>query len=237
MDPLYEGKAKKMWPTDDPHVLRMEFKDDATAFNALKKAQFENKGRLNKAITLLMYQMLGAKGVPTHLVGDVDDTSLLVKRVEILLVEVIVRNAAAGSFVKRTGMAEGTRFKQPIVEFSYKSDELADPLINDDYIREMGLATAGECAFLKQQALVVNSVMIEFFKKAGLDLIDFKIEFGRLAEDPAKIVLADEISPDTCRLWDLATGRKMDKDRFRQDLGNVMEAYAEVLARVQQIGA
>jgi phosphoribosylaminoimidazole-succinocarboxamide synthase len=235
MELLYEGKAKKLFATDDPNVLRMEFKDDATAFNALKKAQFENKGRMNKAITLLMYRMLEDKGVPTHLVADVDDINLLVKKVQILLVEVIVRNVAAGSFCKRTGVAEATPFGQPIVEFSYKSDELGDPLINDDYVREMGLATPEECAFLKEQALVINQVMIDFFRKAGLKLVDFKIEFGRLAEDPAKIVLADEISPDTCRLWDIETGRKMDKDRFRQDLGDVMGAYAEVLERVGKV--
>ncbi len=236
MEPVYEGKAKRMWATDDPQVLRMEFKDDATAFNALKKAKFENKGRLNKAITLLVYRMLGERGVATHLVADVDATSLLVRRVEILLVEVIVRNAAAGSFVKRTGMAEGTRFGQPVVEFSYKSDELGDPLINDDYVREMQLATADECALLRREALVVNEVLGGFFRQAGLDLVDFKIEFGRLPDDRARIVLADEVSPDTCRLWDVATGRKMDKDRFRQDLGNVMEAYAEVLERVGKLG-
>jgi phosphoribosylaminoimidazole-succinocarboxamide synthase len=236
MEPLYEGKAKKLWPTDDPNVLRMEFKDDATAFNALKKAQFENKGKLNKAITLLMYRMLEDKGVPTHLVADVDETNLLVKKVDILQVEVIVRNVATGSFVKRIGVEDGMRFKKPIVEFSYKSDEMGDPLINTDYARELGLATEEECAFLKKQALVINDVMIDFFKKAGLDLIDFKIEFGRLAEDPSRIVLADEISPDTCRLWDIETGKRMDKDRFRQDLGDVMEAYAEVLARVEKAG-
>jgi len=236
MDPLYEGKAKRMWKTDDPNVLRMEFKDDATAFNALKKAQFENKGKLNKAITLLMYRMLEDKGVPTHLVADIDETNLLVKNVDILQVEVIVRNVATGSFVKRIGVEDGMRFKLPIVEFSYKSDEMGDPMINDDYARELGLATPEECAFLKKQALVINDVMIDFFKKAGLELIDFKIEFGRLASDPATIVLADEISPDTCRLWDIETGEKMDKDRFRQDLGNVMEAYAEVLERVEKAG-
>ena len=233
MEPLYEGKAKRLYTTDDPNVLRMEYKDEATAFNAESKAVFEDKGRLNKAITLLMYQMLEKKGTLTHLVADVDEVNLLVKKVDILLVEVIVRNQAAGNFSKRMGVQEGTKFKTPIVEFSYKSDELGDPLINDDYAREMGLATPEECAFLKEQALIINGVMIDFFKECGLGLVDFKIEFGRLAEDPSKIVLADEISPDTCRLWDLKTGEKMDKDRFREDLGGVMEAYAEVLERVQ----
>lgn len=234
MQPIYEGKAKRLYTTDQENVLRMEFKDDATAFNALKKAQFENKGRMNKAITLLIYKMFQDKGVPTHLVADVDDVNLLVKKVDILQVEVIVRNIAAGSFSKRMGVAEGTKFETPIVEFSYKSDELGDPLINDDYAREMKLATMAECQFLREQALVINNTLIEFFKQCGLTLVDFKIEFGRLAENPSVIVLADEVSPDTCRLWDIATGAKMDKDRFRQDLGNVMEGYAEVLARLSK---
>ncbi len=179
MEPLYEGKAKKLFTTDDPNVLRMEFKDDATAFNAEKKAQFENKGKLNKAITLLIYEMLEDHGVPTHLADDIDEITIDVKKVDILLVEVIVRNVAAGSFSKRMGVKEGTHFKNPIVEFSYKSDELGDPLINDDYAREMGLATPEESAFLKKQALVVNLVLLEFFKECGMRLIDFKIEFGR----------------------------------------------------------
>lgn len=232
MKPIYEGKAKRLYTTDDPNVLRMEYKDEATAFNALKKAEFENKGRLNTAITLAIYKMLETKGVETHLIGQIDDINLLVKRVDILMVEVIVRNIAAGSFSKRMGVAEGTVFKQPIVEFSYKSDALADPIINDDYAREMGLATPEECAELKAKALIVNEVMIDFFKRCGLKLVDFKIEFGRTKDSDAKIVLADEISPDTCRLWDMETGKKLDKDRFRQDLGDVMEGYAEVLKRV-----
>ena len=193
MEPIYEGKAKRLYTTDNPNVLRMEYKDDATAGNGAKKAQFENKGRMNKAITLVIYRMLESKGVKTHLVADVDDINIDVKKVSILPLEVIVRNIAAGSFSRRMGVKEGTPFKKPIVEFSYKDDSLGDPFINDDY----------------------------------------KIEFGRLAEDPSQIVLADEISPDTCRLWDIKTGEKMDKDRFRQDLGNVMEAYEEVLSRLQ----
>lgn len=232
MQPIYEGKAKRLYTTDDPQVLRMEYKDDATAFNALKKAQFENKGKLNKAITLLMYQMLEEKGVPTHLVADFDETNLLVKKVEILQVEVIVRNLAAGSFSKRMGVELGTAFAIPIVEFSYKSDALGDPLINDDYARELKLATPEECAFLKKQALVINEVLAKFFLECGLKLVDFKIEFGKDAT--GQIVLADEVSPDTCRLWDAATGEKMDKDRFREDLGGVMEGYQEVLTRISR---
>lgn len=234
MEPLYEGKAKRLYTTDEPEILRMEFKDEATAFNAEKKAVFESKGRLNKAITLLLYRLLEDKGVRTHLAADGDEINLMVRKVDIVMVEVIVRNFAAGSFSKRVAVAEGTPFKTPIVEFSYKSDELSDPLINDDYAREMGLATEEECAYLKQQALVVNEVLKEFFLKTGLRLIDFKIEFGRLSN--GEIVLADEVSPDTCRLWDVETGQKLDKDRFRQDLGNVMEGYQEVLRRIEQAG-
>jgi phosphoribosylaminoimidazole-succinocarboxamide synthase len=231
MEPFYEGKAKKLFTTDDPNVLRMEFKDDATAFNAEKKEQFENKGRLNKAITLLIFEMLEDRGIPTHLEADVDEITIEVKKVDILLVEVIVRNVAAGSFSKRMGVKEGTPFRKPIVEFCYKSDELGDPLINDDYAREMGLATPEESAFLKKQALGVNLVLLEFLKECGMRLIDFKIEFGRSVE--GDLILADEISPDTCRLWDSETGEKMDKDRFRQDLGGVMEGYEKVLERVR----
>lgn len=234
MEPIYEGKAKRLFTTDDPNVLRMEYKDDATAFNAEKKAEFENKGRLNTAITLALYRMLEAKGVETHLLDQIDDINLLVKNVDILMVEVIVRNVAAGSFCKRVGVDEGKVFDQPIVEFSYKSDELGDPLINSDYAREMGLATPEECAELKEKALIVNEVMIDFFQRCGLKLVDFKIEFGRTKDDEAKIVLADEISPDTCRLWDVETGKKLDKDRFRHDLGDVMGAYEEVLKRVEE---
>jgi phosphoribosylaminoimidazole-succinocarboxamide synthase len=236
MEPLYEGKAKRMWATADPLVLRMEFKDDATAFNGEKKAVFAEKGRLNNAISTLIYGFLEKEGVPTHFVRQIDATNVEVKKVEILMIEVIVRNIAAGSFCKRTGVEEGRVFSQPIIEFSLKSDELGDPLINDDYIRELKLATPEELAFLRDSALKVNRILGEFFAKAGLKLVDFKIEFGRLAGDPKTIVLADEISPDGCRLWDLKTGEKMDKDRFRRDLGNVMEAYAEVLERVKALG-
>lgn len=236
MTPLYEGKAKRLWATENPHTLRMEFKNDATAFNGEKKAQFENKGRLNNEISTLIYGFLEKEGVPTHFVRQIDETNVEVKKVEILMVEVIVRNLAAGSFCKRTGIEEGKVFSQPIIEFSYKSDALGDPLINDDYIREMGLASADDLAFLRAAALKVNAILSDFFAKAGLKLVDFKLEFGRLEEDPSQIVLADEISPDGCRLWDLETGEKMDKDRFRRDLGGVMEAYEEVLGRLKAQG-
>ena len=234
MEPIYEGKAKRLYTTDDPNVLRMEYKDSATAFNGEKKEDFENKGRFNKAITLIIYRMLEEKGVKTHLVQDVDDINLLVNKVSIMPLEVIVRNVAAGSFSKRMGVTEGTAFKKPIVEFSYKDDALGDPFINDDYAREMGAATEEEMAYIKQQVLIINEVLKEFFLQAKLRLIDFKVEFGRLSTDPSQIVLADEISPDTCRLWDVETGKKMDKDRFRRGLGGFMEAYAEVLERLSK---
>ncbi len=234
MTPLYEGKAKRLWATDRPDTLRMEFKNDATAFNGEKKASFENKGRLNNAISTLLYLYLEKEGIPTHFVRQIDETNVEVKKVEILMVEVIVRNFSAGSFCKRTGMEEGHAFSRPVIEFSYKSDALGDPLINDDYIREMGLATPEDLVHLRESALRVNRILGEFFAKCGLRLVDFKLEFGRLVSDPSTIVLADEISPDGCRLWDLKTGDKMDKDRFRRDLGNVMEAYEEVLKRLRE---
>ncbi len=233
MQPIYEGKAKRLWETDDASTLRMEFKNDATAFNGEKKASFESKGRLNNAISTLIYKYLESVGVPTHFVRQIDETNVEVKRVDILMVEVIVRNVSAGSFSKRTGMEEGVPFSQPIIEFSYKSDELGDPLINDDYIREMKLATPEDLAHLRKSALKVNEILSGLFAETGLRLVDFKLEFGRLKSDPSTIVLADEISPDGCRLWDLKTGEKMDKDRFRRDLGNVMEAYEEVLGRLK----
>lgn len=234
---LYEGKAKRLWATENPNTLRMEFKNDATAFNGEKKASFENKGRLNNEISTLIYGFLETAGIPTHFVRQIDATNVEVKKVSILMVEVIIRNQSAGSYCKRTGIEEGRLFSQPVIEFSYKSDELGDPLINDDYIREMGLATPDDLAHLRKSALAINSILIDFFSKCGLRLVDFKLEFGRLVEDPSIIVLADEISPDGCRLWDIKTGEKMDKDRFRRDLGGVMEAYQEVLGRLKEVTA
>ncbi len=235
MEALYEGKAKRLWATEDPHVLRMQFKNDATAFNGEKRAQFESKGRLNNTISTLIYQYLERKGVATHFISQLDETNVLVKKVDIVMVEVIVRNVSAGSYCKRTGEPEGQDFSAPIIEFSLKSDELGDPLVNDDYIRELKLATTAELVQLREQALIVNGLLIDLFASAGLRLVDFKLEFGRLSNDPHRLVLADEISPDGCRLWDLNTGEKMDKDRFRRDLGQVMEAYQEVLNRLQQL--
>jgi phosphoribosylaminoimidazole-succinocarboxamide synthase len=230
---IYEGKAKRLYETDDSNIVRMEFKDEATAFNAEKKAVFADKGRLNKAVTLALYKMLEKEGVRTHFVADQDEVNLLVRRVEIVQIELVVRNYVAGSLQKRTGLPEGHKLQQPIVETYYKDDALGDPIINEEHIRELNLATPEELAVMHESGLEINRIMSEFFEKAGMKLVDFKLEYGRLLPDKKEIVLADEISPDTCRLWDLATGEKMDKDRFRQDLGQVMEKYAEVLTRVE----
>ncbi len=233
MSLLYEGKAKKLFTTDHPQELLMEFKNSATAFNGVKKAEFENKGRFNKALTLLLYRALEARGVPTHFVRDAGEISLVVKKVSIIPIELVVRNIIAGSLAKRTGLPEGQKLRQPIVELYYKDDALGDPIINEDHVRELQIATPDEVAQLKSAGLRVNELLQDVFAKAGLTLVDFKLEFGRLDADPSTLVLADEISPDTCRLWDAKTGEKMDKDRFRQDLGNVMESYAEVLRRLE----
>ncbi len=230
---LYEGKAKRLYDTAQPDELLMEFKDDATAFNGQKHALFENKGRMNQALSLLLMQLLEKEGVATHFVRQVDETHMIVKNVEIIKVEVVVRNVAAGSLCKRTWFEEGTKLKEPIVEYFLKDDDLGDPMISDDHVRAMDLAKPGELAQIKADALRINAILKAFFAKPGLNLIDFKLEFGRLASDPSTIILADEITPDTCRLWDLETGEKMDKDRFRRDLGNVMESYAEVLKRAK----
>lgn len=232
---LYEGKAKRLFDTGHAHELLMEFKNDATAFNGKKKAAFEDKGRLNKALSLHLLRLLENSGIATHLIADHDETHLLVKSVEIILIEVVVRNIACGSLCKRTGLPEGQVLKQPIVEFYYKNDALGDPMINQDHVRELGLATQDELARVKASALEVNGILAAFFLKAGMRLVDFKLEFGRLTVDPATIVLADEITPDTCRLWDVKTGEILDKDRFRRDLGKVMESYAEVLKRVEHV--
>lgn len=239
--PIYEGKAKRLYATENPNILRMEYKDTATAGNGAKKEEFENKGRLNKAITLATYKMLHRHSIPTHLIEDIDETNLKVAKVNIIPLEVIVRNIAAGSFSRRMGVTEGTKFKQPIVEFSYKDDSLGDPFINDDYAREMGAATSAECQILRTYALRVNKCLQEFFDEAGMTLVDFKLEFGKPTNpdvlpnwDGVGIILADEITPDTCRLWDKATGKKMDKDLFRQNIGGLIEAYAEVLNRIEK---
>jgi phosphoribosylaminoimidazole-succinocarboxamide synthase len=235
MDLIYEGKAKKLFTTENPNELRMVFKDDATAFNGEKKGNFANKGRLNKKLSLLLYELLEREGVATHFSRDDGPETLIVKRVEIVQVEVVVRNIVAGSLKKRTGLPEGQRLRQPIIECYYKSDELGDPLINDEHIRELNLARGDEIEKIKRSALKVNRVLSSFFARANLTLVDFKLEFGRLFPDKHNIVLADEITPDTCRLWDTETGQKLDKDRFRQDLGDLIEGYSEVLSRVEHV--
>jgi phosphoribosylaminoimidazole-succinocarboxamide synthase len=211
----------------------MVFKDDATAFNGEKKGSFANKGKLNKQLSLHLYRLLEREGIATHFARDDGPESLIVKRVEIVQIEVVVRNMVAGSLKKRTGLPEGQRLRQPIIECYYKSDALGDPMINDEHIRELNLARGDALEKIKRSALKVNRVLSAFFARANLTLVDFKLEYGRLYPDKHNIVLADEISPDTCRLWDSETGQKMDKDRFRQDLGDLIEGYSEVLQRVE----
>ena len=230
---IYEGKAKILYEGPEPGTLIQYFKDDATAFNAQKKGTINGKGVINNRISEYVFTRLSHIGIPTHFIRRLNMREQLVRQVEIVPIEVVVRNVAAGSICKRLGLEEGQPLPHTLIEYCYKDDSLGDHFINDDYAREMNAATEEECVFLKNQARIVNDVLIDFFKQVGLTLVDFKIEFGRLAEDPSQIVLADEISPDTCRLWDIKTGEKMDKDRFRQDLGNVMEAYEEVLSRLQ----
>lgn len=230
MEPIYEGKAKRLYTTDNPNVLRMEYKDDATAGNGAKKAQFENKGRMNKAITLVIYRMLESKGVKTHLVADVDDINIDVKKVSILPLEVIVRNIAAGSLSKRLGLPEGTKLSKTVLEFCYKDDELGDPMVNRYHIAAMGWATEEEMDLICRYSLKINDVLTAYLKDLNIELIDFKLEFGKTSD--GTIVLADEISPDTCRFWDSVTHEKLDKDRFRRDLGGVEDAYHEIMKRL-----
>lgn len=226
---LYEGKAKKVFLTDDPDVLIVSYKDDATAFNGQKKGTISGKGAINNRMTNYLFQIIEKHGVPTHFVSELNDRETAVRRVEIVPLEVIVRNVAAGSFSKRLGVPEGIPLAEPTIEFSYKNDELGDPLINTSHARALELATADEIDTIKEYAFKVNDILKEEYLKAGLQLIDFKLEFGRFH---GKIILADEISPDTCRLWDVQSGEKLDKDRFRRDLGNVEEAYMEVARRI-----
>ena len=226
---LYEGKAKKVFATDNADVVLVSYKDDATAFNGLKKCQIAGKGVINNRCTNLIFKMLEKHGIPTHYIEEVSPTDTFVKKVQIVPLEVIVRNVAAGSFSKRYGVEEGTPLKSTGFEFSYKNDDLGDPMINDFYALSLGLATREEIKTIEDMAFKINDLLIGFFKKIGLDLIDFKLEFGRYK---GQIILADEISPDTCRLWDSVTHEKLDKDRFRRDLGGVEEAYEEVMRRL-----
>ena len=226
---LYEGKAKKVFLTEDPDALIVSYKDDATAFNGLKKGTITGKGAINNRMSNYLFQIIEREGVPTHYVQEISDRETVVRKVEIVPLEVIIRNVAAGSFSKRLGVSEGTELVEPTIEFSYKNDELEDPLINSYFAKALKLATQDELETIKKYAFMVNDILRVEFLKAGLRLIDFKIEFGRFH---GKIILADEISPDTCRLWDAKTGEKLDKDRFRRDLGNVEEAYIEVAKRL-----
>ncbi len=229
LEQLYEGKAKKVFKTEDPDVLIVDYKDDATAFNGLKKGTIVGKGVINNKMSNHIMSLLEKEGVPTHLVKELSDRETAVKKVEIVPLEVIIRNVSAGSFAKKLGIEEGRKLLCPTLEFSYKDDALGDPMINSYYAMAIGAATKEEIDAITKYAFKVNEVMIRYFESIGIELIDFKIEFGRYH---GQIILADEISPDTCRLWDINTHEKLDKDRFRRDLGNVEDAYQEVFKRL-----
>ena len=234
LDILYEGKAKILYPTDDPDILLTHFKDDATAFNAQKRGSIVGKGEMNCAISTHLFQLLEAKGIPTHWIDSPAPTEMRVRAVKIVPIEVVVRNIAAGSLCRETGLALGTVLKQPLVEFYYKNDSLGDPMLTLDRLFLLELATPEQVEQLRQMALQINQILVQFFQDCGITLVDFKLEFGTDAN--GKLILADEISPDTCRLWNQAASdpqqRILDKDRFRQDLGNVEDAYRQVLDRV-----
>ncbi|MGV2620774.1 phosphoribosylaminoimidazolesuccinocarboxamide synthase [Halobacillus sp. ACCC02827] len=230
---LYEGKAKRVYvTTDDQERLVLSYKDDATAFNGKKKSEFAGKGRLNNLITSKVFQYLHKQGIPTHFIEALNDTEQLVKRTTIIPLEVVVRNKAAGSITKRLGIEEKTRFHPPIIELFYKKDELNDPLINDVHAYHLTDVKEQELTFIKEQALIINEQLIALFQSAGLELADFKLEFGRLPD--GTIVLSDEVSPDTCRLWDIKTGQKMDKDVFREEIGSLIEVYENILQRLEE---
>ena len=226
---LYEGKAKKVYTTENPDVLIVDYKDDATAFNGVKKGTIVGKGVVNNRMTNHIFKMLEEKGNPTHFIEELSDRETAVKKVEIVPLEVIVRNVAAGSFSKKLGIEEGFRLLSPTLEFSYKNDELGDPMINDYYAVAIGAATREEIDKITELVFKINEILVDYFKSIKVDLIDFKVEFGRYK---GQIILADEISPDTCRFWDSETHEKLDKDRFRRDLGHVEEAYEEIYRRI-----
>ena len=228
---LYEGKAKKVFETDDPSLLIVSYKDDATAFNGLKKGSIAGKGVINNQMSNYLMALIEKEGIPTHFIRELSDRDTLVRRVAIIPLEVIVRNIAAGSFAKNYGVSEGTVFDRPTVEFSYKNDALGDPLIAPSHILALHLVTEKELDTVSGYALRINEILRSFWSKRGITLVDFKIEFGKTPD--GTVILADEISPDTCRLWDTATGTRLDKDRFRRDLGNVEEAYIEVMKRLK----
>lgn len=227
---LYEGKAKKVFATDNPELCIVDYKDDATAFNGLKKGTIEGKGVINNRVTNHLMKMLEDKGIPTHFVEEISDRETIVKKVSIVPLEVIVRNIAAGSLSKRLGIPEGRKLAKTVLEFSYKNDDLGDPMINDYHVFAMELATDEELTKIKNMAFAVNDILTEYLADLNIELIDFKLEFGKTSD--GEIVLADEISPDTCRFWDSKTHEKLDKDRFRRDLGGVEDAYKEILKRL-----
>ncbi|MEF9894227.1 MAG: phosphoribosylaminoimidazolesuccinocarboxamide synthase [Clostridia bacterium] len=227
---LYEGKAKKVFATNDPDFCIVDYKDDATAFNGLKKGTIEGKGVINNRVTNHLMKMLEKEGIPTHFVEELSARETLVKRVKIVPLEVIVRNIAAGSLAKRLGIAEGTKMKKTVLEFSYKDDALGDPMVNEYHILAMEYATQEELQLISDYALKINEILTAYLADLGIELIDFKLEFGKTKD--GNIVLADEISPDTCRFWDTKTHEKLDKDRFRRDLGHVEDAYKEILHRL-----
>ncbi len=227
---MYEGKAKKVFATENPDYCIVSYKDDATAFNGLKKGTILGKGAINNRVTNHLMRLLEANGVPTHLVEELSDRETLVRRVQIVPLEVIVRNIAAGSLSKRLGIPEGVKMKSTVLEYCYKDDALGDPMVNEYHILAMGWATKEEMDQIAAYSFKINDVLTEYLKEAGIELIDFKLEFGRTKD--GKIVLADEISPDTCRFWDIKTHEKLDKDRFRRDLGHVEDAYQEILRRL-----
>ena len=227
---MYEGKAKKVYATEDENYYIVSYKDDATAFNGLKKGTIAGKGVINNKMSNFLMQMLEKNGVPTHFVEELNDRDTVVKKVSIVPLEVIIRNISAGSFSKKYGVEEGIVFDEPTIEFSYKNDELGDPLLNSYHALALKLATKDEIETIKQMAFKIDKLLIDYFKKLNIDLVDFKLEFERLAD--GTIVLADEISPDTCRLWDSTTHEKLDKDRFRRDMGGVEDAYNEVMRRL-----
>lgn len=228
---LYEGKAKIIYATENPDLIIQYFKDDATAFNAAKKGTIAEKGVMNNKISTKIFEFLASQGIPTHFEKNLSDREMLVKKVEIVPVEVIIRNKAAGSLCRLLGLKEGMTLASTILEFCYKRDDLGDPPINESHIRALKMATEQEVEAIRKYTLKINELLTKFFANLGLELIDFKLEFGRYK---GKIILADEISPDTCRLWEIGTGKKLDKDRFRHDLGQIEEAYQEVLSRVNK---
>ncbi|MGN0985847.1 MAG: phosphoribosylaminoimidazolesuccinocarboxamide synthase [Candidatus Enterenecus sp.] len=231
MEKLYEGKSKIVYAGEEPGTCVIKYKDTATAGNGAKKEDLPGKGKLNAEISNIIFDYLMKNGVKTHLLQVIDDTTVLVKKADIVMVEVVVRNVAAGSFSKKYGVPEGSPLKNTVVEFSYKSDELGDPMINDCQITALGIATQAELDELRAQSLEIDRLLVDLFAKAGIRLIDFKLEFGRTAD--GELILCDEISPDTCRFWDAETNEKMDKDRFRRDMGNVLGGYRDVLSRLK----